>query len=99
MIRFRWVWISGWIFAERLPAIVGLEPSAPLLPFRVTPVAPEVRVCRELADVRRESADERPEVLLLNRVPLGLVQADELGQLPGVDVVVPLLDDHRRRER
>ena len=41
-----------------------------------------------------KAATSRPEMLLLERDPLGLVERDELAQLPGVDVVVALLDDH-----
>ena len=37
-----------------------------------------------------------PEILLLDRDPLRLVHPEHLGELPGVDVVVALLDDHER---
>src|SRR5207244_771526 len=79
---------------KRAPALVGLEPGAPLLALGVGVVAPERRVGGERADIGRERADEAAQVLLLNRDPLRLVQTDELGQLARVDVVVALLDDH-----
>src|SRR5262249_38929703 len=75
-------------------ARVGAEPGAPLEPLLEAVVPPEVRVRRELADLDREGADETAEDLLLDGDPLLAVQPDELGELAGVDVVVPLLEDH-----
>src|SRR6478672_2974002 len=81
---------------EVLPSLVGLKLRTTALTFRVVLVAPEAGVRRERPDVRRERADEPAQMLLLDRDPLRLVHAEHLWELPGVDVVVALLDDHRR---
>src|SRR5207237_370374 len=78
---------------ERLPALVALQPRAALLALGEAVVAPHARVRGERADVGREDADQSAEDPLLDFDPLRLVEADELVQLAGVDVVVALLDD------
>src|SRR5438552_1589438 len=73
---------------------IEAEPGAARRPLVVALVPPEVRVGRERADVDRERADEAAQDLGLDRDPFVAVEADELGQLAGVDVVVALLEDH-----
>ena len=59
-------------------------------------VAPHVHDHVELAHVGRGvPADQVAEDRLLHRQPLGLVDAQVLGHLAGVQAVDALLDDHR----
>ena len=52
---------------ERLPALVGLQPGAPLLTLASALVAPQADDGRERADVDGERAEQVAEVLLLDR--------------------------------
>src|SRR6266542_1805346 len=78
---------------EPAPALVRLQPRAALLPLGEAVVSPQARISGQSADVGREDADQAAEELLLDRDPLLLVEADEVDELAGVDVVVALLDD------
>jgi hypothetical protein len=82
------------LWQERLPARVGGERRPPLEPLLEGVVSPEMGVHGELSDLDRERPDEAAEYLLLDRDALLPVEADELGELACVDVVVALFEDH-----
>ena len=60
---------------ERLPALVGLQARALLLPLGVGVVAPKGRVGRERADISREGAYETEGIPLQEEILGGLVGA------------------------
>src|SRR2546430_16010146 len=80
---------------EVAPALVGLQLRASPLPLGEVLVAPEARVRGEGADRRGEDPDQAARMLLLQRDALVFVQAHELGEPAGKDVVSARLDDHR----
>src|SRR6185503_13327613 len=77
-----------------VPFLVLDEAGPPARAVVVALEAPEMDDLVEVPHVRREIAEQVAQDLAVNGEPVLLVDAQELADLPGIEAIDPLLDDH-----